>query len=427
MNHHRAHVALACSALSLILLACTGKSEPAASSAPAGNAPGAANAGAAPPANAALATPSAPTGGPASVTTVKAQKKDLGVTLKATGTVVPLNVVDVRPQVSSTIKAVHFKEGQFIKAGQLLVTLDARTEEANVAKAAAQLAKDTVSLADSKRQFERAKQLFAQNFVSQGAVDTAQALVDSVTATVHADQAALDAAKVALSYSRIVAPASGRAGAVNVFVGSAVQANLTSLVTITQLDPVGIQFSIPQRNLSDALAALKEGASVKATLADGGGTFQGKLQFVDSAVDASSGAVKAKAVFPNKDSKLWPGAFVEVQQTVSTLVDAVVIPVAAIVQGARGTIVYVVEDGKAVLKPVKLVYSEAGEAAVTGIQAGDAVVQEGKQNLRPNVPVVERPRESKEGKDNKEGKDQPKGGATMPAEPKPATTDAAKP
>ena len=393
MNLYRAKVALACSALPLLMLGCSGKTD---------TAPAAAASGAATPASGAA---SAPAGGPASVTTVKAQTKDLNVTLKATGTVVPLNVVDVRTQVNSIIKAVHFKEGQFVKAGQLLFTLDTRPDEANVAKALAQLAKDNVALADAKRQYERAKQLFAQNFISQGSVDTAQALVDGVNATVVADQAALDAAKVSLSYTRIVAPASGRAGAVNVFVGSAVQVNVTTLVTITQMDPIGIQFSIPQRNLGDALTALREGASVKALLADGGGNFKGKLQFVDSAVDASSGAVKVKAVFPNKDNKLWPGAFAEVQQTVSNIPDAVVIPLASIVQGARGTIVYVVEDGKALLKPIKLVYSEAGEAAVTGVKPGDAVVLDGKQNLRPNVPVVERSKESKEGKDGKPGAD----------------------
>jgi RND family efflux transporter MFP subunit len=365
------------------------------------------------------------------VTTVKAQSKELNVTLKATGTVVPLNVVDVRTQMNSLIKAVHFKEGQSVKAGQLLFTLDARTEEANVAKALAQLAKDSAALADAKRQLERAKQLFAQNFISQGAVDTAQASVDAATANVSADQAAIDAAKVALSYSRIVAPVSGRAGAVNVFPGSAVQVNVTNLVTITQLDPVGVQFNIPQRNLSDALAALSAGASVKATLADGGGTFKGRLQFVDSAVDAASGTVKAKAVFSNKENKLWPGAFAEVQQTVSTIPDAVVIPMESIVQGARGTIVYVVEEGKAVLKPIKVVYSEGGQAAVTGINAGDTVVQEGKQNVRPNTPVVERTKESKEGKEGKGGPDggkgKPKDGETKTEEPKAAASAAVKP
>ncbi|WP_293662681.1 efflux RND transporter periplasmic adaptor subunit [Rhodoferax sp. OV413] len=377
-------------AIPLSLTGCSGKTESPAPTPAAAPATLAAASAAATPAPAATAAPAAPSAGPTSVSTIQAQNKELNVTLKATGTVVPLNVVDVRTQMNSLIKVVHFKEGQFVKAGQPLFTLDARTEEANVAKALAQLAKDNAALADARRQHERARQLFAQNFISQGAVDTAQAAVDAAAANVSADQAAIDAAKVALSYSRIVAPVSGRAGAVNVFPGSAVQVNVTTLVTITQLDPIGIQFNIPQRNLSDALAALKGGAGVKATLADGGGSFAGRLQFVDNAVDAASGTVKAKAVFANKDYKLWPGAFAEVQQTVSTIADAVVIPFASIVQGARGSVVYVVEDGKAVMKPIKVVYSERGEAAVTGIKAGDAVVQEGKQNVRPNMPVVER-------------------------------------
>jgi RND family efflux transporter MFP subunit len=222
---------------------------------------------------------------------------------------------------------VHFKEGEFVKAGQLLFTLDARTDEANTAKARAQQAKDAASLSDAQRQLARAKQLLAQNFVSQGAVETAQALVDTAAATVAADKAAVDASQVALSYARIVAPNSGRAGQVTVFAGSAVQASLTPLVTITQLDPIGVVFSIPQRNLNDALEALKAGgAAVNATLADGGGRFKGRLKFVDNLVDPNSGAVKVKAVFDNPKNLLWPGVFVDVLQTVSTLKDAVVIP-----------------------------------------------------------------------------------------------------
>lgn len=330
------------------------------------------------------------------ITTVKAQKRDLPVTLKATGTVTPLTSVEVKAQVTSTVTAVHFKEGQFVKTGQLLFTLDARTDEANAAKARAQLAKDQASLADAKRQFERSKALFAQNFISQGAVDTAQAQVDSIAATIAADQAAIDATRVALSFARITAPNSGRAGAVTVSAGSAIQANVTPLVTITQLDPIGVAFSIPQRNLPDALAALQNGgAAVTATLADGGGSFKGRLQFVDNAVDANSGTVKAKAVFANKENKLWPGAFVEINQTVATLSDAVILPQAALIQGARGTTVYVVEGGKAVQRPVKLVYAEGGDAAVTGVQPGESVVMDGKQNVRPNAPVVERAKEAK--------------------------------
>jgi RND family efflux transporter MFP subunit len=318
----------------------------------------------------------------------------VAVQLNTTGTVTPLTSVDVRSQVSSTIRQVHFKEGEFVKAGQLLFTLDARTDEANTAKARAQQAKDAASLSDAQRQLARAKQLLAQNFVSQGAVETAQALVDTAAATVAADKAAVDASQVALSYARIVAPNSGRAGQVTVFAGSAVQASLTPLVTITQLDPIGVVFSIPQRNLNDALEALKAGgAAVNATLADGGGRFKGRLKFVDNLVDPNSGAVKVKAVFDNPKNLLWPGVFVDVLQTVSTLKDAVVIPQAAIIQSQRGATVYVVTEGKAVLRPVKLVYAEGGDAAVTGVAPGESVVQEGKENLRPNANVLERARE----------------------------------
>jgi RND family efflux transporter MFP subunit len=325
------------------------------------------------------------------VTTVQAKNRDMSVTLQATGTVVPLTSVDVKTQVTSTIRQVHFKEGQFVKTGQLLFTLDARADEANVAKARAQLAKDNASLSDAKRQLARAQQLLAQNFVSQGAVDTTQAQVDNWAATLVADQAAIAASNVALSYARITAPQAGRAGAVNVYAGSAVQANQTTLVTITQLDPIGVAFSVPQRNLSSALSALKDGgAEVSATLADGGGSFKGRLQFMDNLVDANSGAVKAKAVFANPDGKLWPGAFVEVSQTLSTLKDAVVLPQACIIQSVRGTIVYVIADGVATLRPVKLLYAQDGDAAVTGVKPGEMVALDGRQNLRPEAAVVVR-------------------------------------
>ncbi|MBB1073442.1 efflux RND transporter periplasmic adaptor subunit [Rhodoferax sp. 4810] len=331
---------------------------------------------------------------PVSVTTVRATKRDMAVNLKTTGTVVSLSSVDVKPQITSTVQRAHFKEGQFVKAGQLLFTLDARTEEANLAKARAQLAKDTVSLNDAKRQWERARQLLAQNFVSQGAVDTAQAQVDAWAATLASDQAAVTASKVALSYARIAAPQAGRAGAVNVFAGSAVLANQTPLVTITQLDPIGVAFSIPQRDLSSALAALKDGgAVVTATLADKGGSFKGRLQFMDNLVDASSGAVKAKAVFANPDSKLWPGAFVDVSQTVATLRDVVVVPQASVIQGPRGTLVYVIADGLATMRPVKLLQAEGADAAIEGVQPGEEVALEGRQNLRPDAKVVVRPAE----------------------------------
>lgn len=367
---------LVCSLVLAMLAACGAKTE-VAPSAGAASAPALAASAAAP---------------PVTVSTVKALKRDLPVLLKAAGSVTPLTSVDIRSQVSSSVSKVHIRDGQFVKAGDLLFTLDARTDEANVAKARAQLAKDNASLADAQRQWARAQQLLAQNFISQGALDTTRAQVDSQLAVVAADQAAVDATRVALSYARITAPNAGRAGSIGVSAGSAVQANVTPLVTITQLDPIAVAFSIPQRNLGDALAALKDGgAQVTATLADTAGKFSGRLKFVDNAVDASSGSVKVRAEFANPDGKLWPGAFVEVSQTVSTIKDGVVIPQAAIIQSARGTIVYVVEQGKAVLKPVKLLYAQGDDAAVSGVSEGEAIVLVGKQNLRPGSAVVERP------------------------------------
>ena len=365
-----------CSLAVLGLWGCSGKSDVASATASAATAPAGAASSA---------------GAPVTVTTIVAQQRDLPVVLKATGTVTALTSVDVKAQVTSVVTKVHIQEGQFVKAGQLLFTLDSRADQANMAKTQAQLAKDTAALGDAQRQLARSKDLLAQSFISQGALDTSQAGVNGLTATLAADQAAIDAAKVALSFNRITAPHAGRAGLVPVSVGSVAQANVTTLVTVTQLDPMGVAFSLPQRNLNDALAALKgEGAPVTATLTDNGGVFQGRLQFVDNLVDASSGSLKAKAVFDNKEGKLWPGAFVEVSQTVRVLKDAVVVPQMALIQGARGVVVYTVVDGKAVSKPVERVYAQGLDAAVTGIQAGDVVVLDGKQNLRPGARVVER-------------------------------------
>lgn len=332
-------------------------------------------------------------GPPVNITTVRAEQRVLPVVIKATGAVTPMSSVDVRSQLTSVLSKVHFKEGQFVKAGDLLFTLDSRLDETNMSKARAQLAKDSAALADAKRQLARSKELLAQNFISQGAVDTSQSLFEVQSALISADQAAVDAAHVALSYSRLTAPQSGRVGAVNVFAGSTVQANVTTLVTITQLDPISVSFSLPQRNLPNALAALKGGTTeVIATLPDSAGRFTGRLQFVDNLVDPSSGTVKVKAMFANPDGKLWPGAFVDIGLTVGVMNEAVVLPQASIIQAARGTVVYVVESGKAVLRPVSVLYAQGVDAAVSGVLAGERVVLDGRQNLRPGASVAERAR-----------------------------------
>ena len=331
-------------------------------------------------------------GPPISVTTVAVQQRDVDVMLDATGTVTALNSVDLRPQVASTITKVHIKEGQFVTAGQLLFTLDARNDEVNVTKAKAQLAKDLASLADAQRQLTRSRDLMTQNFISQGAVDTNQTLVESQQAVVASDRAAIEAAQVGLSYNRINAPAAGRAGAINVYAGSLVQPSGAPLVTITQLDPISVAFSLPQRNLAPVLEALRGGGgSVTAVLPEASGATTGRLLFVDNAVDAGSGTVRVKAEFANKDERLWPGAFVAVRLAVQTLKSAAVVPQAAVIQSPLGKIVYVVDAlSKASPRPVEIVYAVGEDAAVTGVRPGERVVVEGRQNLRPGALVIER-------------------------------------
>ena len=336
---------------------------------------------------------------PVSVTTVKAQQRDFDVQLEATGTVTAATSVDVRPQVSSVIAKVHVREGQFVKAGELLFTLDTRTDAANVARAQAQLAKDQATLADAQRQLARSRELLAQQFIAQAAVDSNLSAVNAQAALLSADKAAIEAARVGLGYGRIAAPSGGRIGAVPVFAGSSVQANTTTLLTITQLDPIFVSFNLPQRNVGDALQSLRAGGGkVTASLPESKAVLAGRLQFVDSAVDAGSGTVKVKAVFDNKAQALWPGAFVNVKMTVQTLKDAVVVPQAAVVQGARGRSVFIIEAGnKVAVRPVELLQSAGSDAVVSGVRAGEKVIVDGRQNVRPGATVIERPAEAGRG------------------------------
>ncbi len=357
---------------------------------------------------------------PVSVSTILTQKKDFPVRLQANGVVSSLNTVDIRPQITSTVARVHIKEGQFVRAGELLFTLDSRNDEVNLAKAQAQLDKDMATLADLQRQLARSKDLVSKKFVAQSALDTSQTQVDAQQAVIASDKATVNAAKVALSYNRIVAPASGRTGIISVFVGSLVQPNSTAtpMVTITQIDPIAVTFPLPQRHLNDALQSMRNADSfVQASLPDGQGKYKGKLQFVDNVVDAASGTVKVKAVFDNKEMKLWPGAYVNLDMSVRTIKDAVVVPQDAIVIGARAKSVYVVNaESKAEVKPVTVLESYGNEAVISGVEAGVKIVLDGKQNLRPGGLVKERSADDKDAAKAKDGKEAKEGKPAKAAE-----------
>ncbi|TFW27856.1 efflux RND transporter periplasmic adaptor subunit [Massilia horti] len=326
--------------------------------------------------------------GPTVVNVVTPVRQDVPVVVIANGTVTPIRTVDLRPQTTSTIRAVHIKEGQFVKAGQLMFTLDDRADRANLEKAQAQVARDQATLADLERQYKRSQELFAQKFIAQSAVDSLKSQVDAARAVLKSDMAAAQASIVATSYTAISAPMSGRVGAINVYPGSLVQMS-TSLTTITQLDPIDVAFTLPESSLSALLAAQKRGkVEVEARAGADGQPATGQLSFVDNAVDPASGMIRVKAQFANADTSLWPGQYVNARVTVSTLKDAVVIPQNAIIINAKGTYVYVVEaDHTARLAPVEKVHAFGPSAAVTGLAGGETIVTEGKQNLRPGGKV----------------------------------------
>ncbi len=372
MARHIFHGSIATLLLTTTLLACTGKNDP----------------GLMPIGSVVQAAGKAPV----AVTTVAARQGNLDVMLEAIGTVTALSSVDVKAQTTGVVSQVHVREGQFVQAGQLLFTLDPRVDEANVAKLGAQVVRDEALLADAQRQLARNRDLVARNFISQGALDTNQAQVDAQNATLAADRAALAAAKLALAYNRVHAPAAGRLGAITVYPGTVVQANQTTLVTVTQLDPINISFNLPQRALANVLTSLQDGTAstniVKISLPEGQGTRTGRLFFVDNAMDAATGTVKVRARFANPDGALWPGAFVTTTLVSQTLKDAVLVPTAAIIQGTRGSIVYLAVKDKAVLRPIKVLATQGDESAVTGIKAGDMVVLDGRQNLRQDTAIT---------------------------------------
>ena len=332
------------------------------------------------------AGPAAKGGGqpPTVVNVITPSRRDVPVVLQATATVTPVSSVELHPQTTSTIRTVHIKEGQFVKAGTLMFSLDDRAERANVDKAQAQIARDRAALADLERQYQRSVELYNQKFIARSALDTLRSQVEAARAGLGAGAATLQAERVTASYSTIRAPMAGRVGAINVFAGSLVQP-ASALTSITQLDPIDVAFTVPEAALADLLGAQKSGkVTVDASTAADAAPVQGTLSFIDNTVDPKAGTIRVKARFDNRDTLLWPGQYANAQVTVRTLKDAIVIPQAAIITNTRGTSVYVVDAGDTAKSvPVTRVHSAGLDAVVTGLAGGEQVITEGKQNLRP--------------------------------------------
>jgi RND family efflux transporter MFP subunit len=325
------------------------------------------------------------------VVTARVEKRDVPVRLRSNGTVTAVQTVDIHAQVTSIVRDVHIREGQTVRAGDLLFSLDARAEEAALRKAQAQVTKDLADLEVATRNLERQRELFAQKFISQSALDTAQNQVDALNGQLAVDRAAAESAKVALAYTEIRASFAGRTGIIGVRPGSLVQPAGTVLVTVTQIDPITVAFTLPEKELAGLQAALAAGeVPVRARVEGAPDPFVGKLIFVDNAVDSATATIRVKAAFANADARLWPGMFVNVSLAPRTLVGAAVVPAQAVQSGPDSQFVYVVDENRKVsAQPVTLAYVETGFAVVDGVAAGARVVVEGAQNLRSGSLVTE--------------------------------------
>jgi multidrug efflux system membrane fusion protein len=321
-----------------------------------------------------------------------AQQKVVPVQIRAVGNVEAYATVSIKSQVTGVLNQAHFKEGQDVKKGQLLFTIDPRPFEAALKQAEATLARDFAQVQNWREQARRYAELVNKQYVSREQYDQIRANADAAEAVVLADQAAVENAKVQLSYCYIYAPMSGRVGSLLVNEGNLVRVNDGApLVVINQLTPIYVTFSVPEQNLEDIkrhMAAGKLKADARFP-SDEGRPETGILSFVDNAVDRSTGTVKLKAEFANATRRLWPGQFVNVALTLASQPNAVVIPSEAIQVGQEGQHVFVIKPDKRVeVRPVVVGPTNEGEAVIVkGLAPGEQVVREGQFLLGPGSRV----------------------------------------
>lgn len=308
------------------------------------------------------------------------------------GHVVAYSSVTVRSQITGILSQVHFQEGQEVKKGDLLFTIDERSMQAALAAARAALARDTAQLENAKIQFSRETKLFEQKLVSQDEFDTSKAGLDALTGTVMLDQATLTNAALNLEFTAIRAPFDGRTGSLRFHAGNVIKAQDDTLLTINQTQPIYVEFAVPEQYLPE----IKNQMRTKKLLALA--TFQnmddpppaGELTFMDNTVNATTGTILLKATFPNHDSALWPGQFVQIALTLSELTNAVVVPSQAVQTGQTGQFLYVMRPDQTVeLRPVKIGITDDGNTVVqSGLSAGETVVTDGQLRLTANAKVT---------------------------------------
>ena len=330
-----------------------------------------------------------PAGAPVTVAAVSS--RTMPVNLQAIGNVESISTVSIKAQISGQLVGIHFREGDFVKRGQLLFTIERPPFEAALRQAEGTLAKDQAQALNARLDAERYQGLGREGVASKQQVDAAVAASNATQATVAADKAAVETAKINLEYTSIYSPISGRTGSIGVKVGNLVKANdVPILVTINQIEPIYVTFAIPEQQLSE-LKQYSAQKTLKVDAAPQGSSqhFSGRLTFIDNAVDTTTGTIKLKATFTNDQHVLWPGQFVDVNLTLKSQPNAIVIPTAALQTSQQGTYVYVVnQDMTAQPQPVKVGWTVGEEAVIaSGLQAGQRVVTDGQLRLTPGAKV----------------------------------------
>jgi len=332
-------------------------------------------------------------GGPLTVKAVRAVVKPMPVLIEAVGTVEAEQSVQVRAQVSGVLQHVSFREGDKVKAGQLLFQIDPRTFQAQYNQAQAALARDRAQLENARAQEQRMEPLLKREFITRQEYDVAVTSAKSLEATVQAGQAAVEQARIQLEFSRMVAPISGRTGQLAVKPGNLVIASGggVPLVTINSTDPVLVGFSIPERQLEELRRYQNEKDIRIEILPDRAGlpAAIGKLVFIDNTVTPQTGTVLLKTKVDNTKELIWPGQFVNVRVVLTVEPEAVVVPEVAVQPGQDGPFVYLIDDeNKVEVRPVKVARQVGGEIVIaSGVKAGDHVITEIPQALRPGGTV----------------------------------------